>query len=147
MSFAGHALSTEEVDRISATTVTELMKLVKEDHLAFVRRVSEIVASGVVPQSGLATAHTCRLGRWYDSLTDATTLALPSFRAIAVPHQAVHECGRSAVAAIAVHDMAEAQRHLAEVREHSERVVSCLDTFGQDYLTTVRQDSKELRAA
>jgi Chemoreceptor zinc-binding domain len=95
ITFASPGLPTAEVDHISATTVTHLMRLVKDDHIAFVQRVAEIVASGVVPPGGLAAAQTCRLGRWHDSLTDPTTLALPSFRAIAPPHRAVHECGQS----------------------------------------------------
>ena len=76
VSFTGDALLAVEVDRVSATTLTELMKLAKNHHVAFVRQVSDIVASGVVPPGGLTTARTCRLGRWYDRLTDATTLTL-----------------------------------------------------------------------
>src|SRR5262249_54307237 len=116
-------------------------------HVAFVQQVSDIVASSMVPPGGLTTARTCRLGRWYDRLTDATTLALPSFRTIAVPHQAVHERGRSAVAAIAMRDMAEAQRHVADMRQQSEPMISCLDTFERDFLATVTESTAGLRAA
>jgi methyl-accepting chemotaxis protein len=135
--FNGEGMQSAEVDRISLTTVAELVTLTKDDHVGFVRRVVDVVASGHAPEGGLATHHTCRLGRWYDSLTDPATLALPSFRAIAEPHNAVHERGHKVLAAISAHDMAGAQRHLTELRAHSERVLGCLDEFGREYPVTV----------
>ena len=69
-----------------------------------------------------------------------TALALPSFKAIDEPHHAVHECGRKALAALAGDDMAAAQRHVAEMRQHSDRVLHGLDEFGRAYLGTVGAD-------
>jgi hypothetical protein len=129
------------------TTITELMKITKDDHLAFVRFVADAVASAQVPLNGLATQHTCRLGRWYDSLTDAATLALPSLRAFVEPHHGVHECGQRAIAAISANDTAGAQRHLDDLRQYSERVLKCLDAFGAEYPATLTQQRDPVATA
>jgi methyl-accepting chemotaxis protein len=146
--FTGEGLSAAEADRISQATVLELVKLTKDDHVAFVKHVADVVASGDVPKGGLATHHTCRLGRWYDSLSDGATLALPSFRGIAEPHVAVHECGHKVLAAISAHDMVAAQRYLGELRQHSERVLRCLDDFGREYPETIgKAPDRQAKAA
>jgi methyl-accepting chemotaxis protein len=144
--FSGEGMQSAEVDRISLTTVAELVKLTKGDHVGFVKRVVDAVAAGHAPEGGLATHHTCRLGRWYDSLTDSATLALPSFRAIAEPHYAVHERGHQVLAAISAHDIAGAQRHLTELRAHSERVLRCLDEFGREYPATITSQPDQAAA-
>ncbi|HEY1932498.1 MAG TPA: methyl-accepting chemotaxis protein [Acetobacteraceae bacterium] len=141
--FTDGGIAAAEVDRISQTTVAELVNVTKSDHLAYVRRVSDIAGSGEVPAGGMATQHSCRLGRWYDSLTDAATLALPSFRAIAEPHHAVHEAGDRVLAAVSFHDAASVQRHLGELRGHSERVLHCLDAFAQEYPTTIAPSEEQ----
>jgi hypothetical protein len=61
--FSGESMPSAEVDRINLTTVTELMKLTKDDHVGFVKRAVDAVAAGHTPQGGLATHHTCRLSR------------------------------------------------------------------------------------
>ncbi|HUN39865.1 MAG TPA: methyl-accepting chemotaxis protein [Acetobacteraceae bacterium] len=147
--FTDAGMQTAEADRISTTTVVELVKLAKDDHIAFVKRVVDAVASGQRPENDLPNHHACRLGRWYDSLTDATTLALPSFRGIAEPHHGVHEAGHRAFAAISSRDTSGAQRHLAEVRQHSERVLHCLDAFAAEYVASIahNQDEGQTRKA
>ncbi|HUB46999.1 MAG TPA: methyl-accepting chemotaxis protein [Acetobacteraceae bacterium] len=141
--FTDASIPAAEVDQISAVTVAELMNVAKNDHIAFVKRVSDAAASGELPANGLPSHHACRLGRWYDSLTDATTLTLPSFRAIAEPHHAVHEAGHQVLAAISSHDTAGARRHLAELRKHSERVLHCLDEFGQEYAASIARSQDQ----
>lgn len=145
--FTDAGLSTADVDRISLETVGDLVQVAKNDHVAFVKRVNDIMTSGQVPHEGLATHHTCRLGRWYDSLSDAATLALPSYRAIAEPHYAVHACGHKVLEAISAHDTEAAQRHLGELRQHSERVMRCLDEFGREYPATVTHEPDQVDRA
>ena len=77
------------------------------DHVAFVKKVVDAVEANAETAPGsLATAHHCRLGRWYDGISDPATLALASFKAIDEPHHAVHSAGRKALAALAADDMA-----------------------------------------
>jgi len=136
--FTGDGISAAELDRISMATIADLVGIAKEDHVKFVKHVAELVSSGQASER-LATAHACRLGRWYDSLSDAATLALPSFQAIAGPHRAVHDCGQQVIDAVASRNAAEAQRLLRELQQHSERVLRCLDDFGREYSSTTAQ--------
>jgi methyl-accepting chemotaxis protein len=139
ISFTDATLASAEVDRISVATVAEAVSLAKDDHRAFVQRVDEAVAAGVPPATALPSHHACRLGRWYDSLTDPATLALPSFRGIAEPHHAVHEAGQKALAALVAKDMAAAQQHLTRLRQASQAVLQALDVFGQAYPATITE--------
>ena len=84
-----------EADRISLTTIAELIRVAKDDHVAFVKRVADAVTAGekLSPDS-LSSPHHCRFGRWYDSVSDLASMALPSFKAVKAPHDAVHELGR-----------------------------------------------------
>ncbi len=147
ISFTGDGLPAAEVDQLSLSTVSELAKITKTDHVAFVKRVTDAVESGKMPDSALPNHHHCRLGRWYDGVSDAATMALPSFRAINEPHHAVHACGAKALAALAAHDMGDAKRAVADLRQQSERVLQCLDQFAAEYPTTIALQGPRAEAA
>jgi hypothetical protein len=147
IAFSGQSLPAQEVDQISAATVGDLMVLVKKDHLAFVQRVADAVTAGEVPRDGLATQHACRLGRWYDSLSDTVTLAMPEFQAIAEPHHAVHDYGCNALAALRAGDTAAAGRHVDELRTRSDQVVRRLEEFGRAYASMLSRPQGQPKAA
>ena len=84
----------------------------------------------------LASAHRCRLGRWYEDVSDTTAIALPSFKAMKAPHESVHECGRRALMALGANDAAAAQRCVTDMRAQSEQVMRHLDDFAREYPTT-----------
>ncbi len=137
IAFLGDGLPADQADRISLTTIGELMRLANDDHVAFVKRVADAVAAGQkLPPGTLASPHHCRFGLWYDAVGDTAAMALPSFKAIDAPHEAVHELGRRALVALAADDVAAARRCVADMRSQSERVLSCLDTFGREYPAT-----------
>jgi methyl-accepting chemotaxis protein len=141
IAFTGAGLLAAEADRISVTTIADVVKLTKGDHVAFVKRVADAVAArDKLPPEKLATHHSCRLGHWYDGIGDPATLALASFKAISEPHHAVHASGRKALAALADDDMIAAERHVAEMRRHSEQVLRSLDEFGRAYPSTMGSD-------
>src|SRR6185312_8594696 len=102
VAFTGGGLSAAAADRISASTIQELVKLAREDHVAFVKRIADAVATRDEAKSASSgNAHECRFGIWYESVSDPATMALPAFEAIAEPHRATHECARQALAAMA----------------------------------------------
>ncbi len=139
VAFGGDGLSAGDADRISLETIPDAVKLTKDDHVAFVKRVVDAVeARENLPPGSLATAHLCRLGRWHDGISDPATLALAAFKAIDEPHQAVHDSGRKALAALAADDVAAAQREVVAMREASGRVLQALDAFGREYPTALR---------
>lgn len=133
ISFDAHALSAADADRISLSTIDALLRHTKEDHRALVQTVADAVMTGEAPKTGLETHRNCRLGRWYDSLADSDTLALPAIQAISEPHRAMHACSQKALAAVAAGQKTEAQRWVAELRQHSDRVDHCLDEFALAY--------------
>ncbi len=138
IAYIGNELSGGDADRISLSTIPDLVKLTKEDHVAFVKRVADAVeARQVLPAGSLATAHHCRLGRWYDGVSDDGTLALASFKAIEGPHHLVHDSGRRALAALATNDLAAAQREVAGMREASGHILQNLDAFGREFPATI----------
>ena len=130
--------------RISLETIPELVRIAKENHVAFVKKVVDAVDAGQkLPPDSLATAHQCRLGRWYDGVSDRATLALASFKAIEGPHHAVHVAGRRALAALAAADTPGAQREVAAMREASRQVLQDLDLFGREYLAAFEAGRSE----
>src|SRR4051794_19275189 len=82
-------------------------------------------------------AHHCRLGRWYDGVSDPATRELAPFKALEEPHHVVHDAGARALVALVAGDMALARRELAAVRQASERVMKTLDEFGRAYPSTI----------
>ena len=145
ISFAGDGLQAADVDRISLETIPDLVRLTKDDHLAFVKKVVDAVETAEkLPPGSLATPHHCRLGRWYEGVSDLATLALASFKALDAPHHVVHDSGRRALAALAADDMTTAQREVAAMREASGRILQNLDAFGREYPTTVATSRQTL---
>ncbi|HEY2616202.1 MAG TPA: methyl-accepting chemotaxis protein [Acetobacteraceae bacterium] len=137
LTFVGDGVAADEADRISLASVAELMQKAREDHAGFVKRVVDIVASGEkLPPESLASSHHCRFGRWYDNVSDDRAMALPSFRALKQPHEAVHELGRKVLIALNADDATGAQRHVAAMRGQSDEVLRCLDALKRDYPTT-----------
>jgi methyl-accepting chemotaxis protein len=122
------SVPTAAVDALGAKYFAKLVELTKADHRAFVKRVADAVAGTKDYAVGeISTHHTCRLGRWYDSVADLVLLRLPSFKALAPPHAAVHQAGLAVLVALKDGDKDRAQAHLAELEELSHEVIACLD--------------------
>jgi methyl-accepting chemotaxis protein len=137
ISFARDGLQSGLADRISLETIGDVVALTKSDHIAFVKSVADVLEAGVdAPTGDLATAHQCRLGRWYDGISDPATRELTSFKALHEPHQAVHDAGARALLALAAGDRVTAQREGAAMREASDIVTQILDEFGRAYPST-----------
>jgi methyl-accepting chemotaxis protein len=137
VAFSGDGIAAQIADRLSLETIPDLVRLTKDDHLAFVKKVVDAVETrDTLPPGSLSNAHHCRLGRWYDDVSDPATRALASFKALNEPHYKVHDAGYRALAALAAGDLAKAETGVAAMREASGRVLQCLDAFGRDYVAT-----------
>ena len=138
IALTGDGLTAARADRVSLETIPDLVKRTKADHVAFVQKVVDAVETNEpLPAGSLATAHHCRLGRWYDGVSDPATRALAPFKALEEPHQLVHDAGARALVALVAGDMTLARRELAAVRQASERVMQALDEFGSVYPSTI----------
>ncbi len=107
-----------------------MVELTKGDHRAFVSRIAEALAGkAVLTVSELSTHHTCRLGRWYDSVGDDVLMELPAFKALMGPHAQVHDAGREVVVALADGDHDLARTRLGQLERLSHEVVVALDAM------------------
>ena len=127
-------IPTTLADRIARETAAEMVRLTSADHVAFVQRVVTAVEEHQNLNPGaLPTHHGCRLGRWYDSVTDALTTSLPAYRDLDDAHRLVHALGRDALTAEAAGMHADALAKLGGLREASRAVISTLNRFEKEF--------------
>ncbi len=76
----------------------KVIKLAQSDHVLWKKRLANMIIGreGLTPDE-LADHHTCRLGKWYDSVTEAKYKDNPVFRQLVAPHKMVHDHGIQAV--------------------------------------------------
>ena len=112
-----------------------VIELTKDDHRAFVGRVAEAVSGKIkLLPSELTTHHTCRLGRWYDTVADDVLIDLSSYKALVPPHSKVHEKGRDVLIALHDGDRDLASQRLAELEQVSLAVMDSLDAMGREMM-------------
>ncbi|PPQ29572.1 cache domain-containing protein [Rhodopila globiformis] len=138
IAFTGDGLTAAQVDQVSLETIPDLVKQTKADHAAFVQKVVHAVeANEPLPASSLGTAHHCRLGRWFDGVSDPATRVLAPFKALEEPHHVVHDAGARALVALVAGDMMLARQELEAVRQASAHIMQALDEFGRAYPSTI----------
>ncbi|AWK87897.1 hypothetical protein DEW08_06680 [Azospirillum thermophilum] len=132
--FDGEGLSTAEVNRIALRSTDRLVEATKNDHRVFVDRICAAAAGRAqIEPATLSTHHTCRLGTWYDNVSDLVMMELPAFKALAEPHREVHRVGREVLSALANGDGALAASKMSRLEESSRRVIGALDQLGRQY--------------
>ena len=105
-----------------------IVHVAKNDHMAFKRQVVNTVMGRRDHKSDqMADHHTCRLGRWYDNVSDERILSHPVFKKLIAPHEQVHAHGRAALVAHENHDFETALKELTELEYYSKEVLSILD--------------------
>lgn len=112
------AVTIENSGSYIQTSLNELMKnpdaamiiqITKADHASFKKKVIDTLVGRVqVTSSDLPDHHTCRLGKWYDSVKDPTILAMPAYKNLLSCHEAVHNHGKQALNCFAEGDLAQA---------------------------------------
>ncbi len=104
----------------------------KSDHLLWKKRLSEmLVGLNSLKSSELSDHHQCRLGKWYDAVTDETLRGNKAFVELLTPHELVHRHGRAAADCHARSDTAGAIAELAEMERASKAVLQGLDKLLQ----------------
>ena len=117
--------------RLVPEGVPDILLIAQSDHLAWRARMEAALGGSVRLDPGTLADHTsCRLGKWYyDAAQTAAFRSAPAFRALEVPHQKVHEAGRRMATLLREGRKAEAETHMAEVREASAQVVAGLQAL------------------
>jgi methyl-accepting chemotaxis protein len=109
-----------------------LCELAKIDHVLFKKRIVDVIMGDAhwnpheVPD-----CHGCRLGKWYDSVTDRRLTGNPHFRALKDPHQRVHDEGIQTLTCFHNGDMDGAVRHLRTMNQASTEVLQKLDALSR----------------
>ncbi len=102
----------------------------KSDHMLWKKKLNQLFAGvSSLSASELSDHHSCRLGKWYASVADASIKSHPAFLALEAPHRAVHQFGKASAEAIANGDRAEGYRLLSEMEKASVEVVRLIDTL------------------
>ena len=120
------------VDMLAAVNQVEMRNavilLAKSDHMIWRRRLAEMLAGRTsLNPDELANHHTCRLGQWYDAISDQDIRRHPAFVALAVPHEKVHRLGIQAAKLFRDGDFDNAVSVVAAIEGPSQEVQNLLD--------------------
>jgi len=99
----------------------------QSDHFIWKKRLADILVGTTTETArDLTDHHHCRLGKWYESVTDPAIREKAAFKAIADPHRRVHEHGRKAAELFHDGHREEAAAEYKEVDKASREVVELL---------------------
>lgn len=105
----------------------KVIKLAQSDHVLWVKRLANMVVGREgLNANELADHHSCRLGKWYDKVTEPKVLNHPAFAQLAGPHQIVHDHGIRAVRHYNNRDHTAALKEIALVELASKQVLMLL---------------------
>lgn len=105
----------------------KVIKLAQSDHVIWKKRlVSMICGKEGLDDQELADHHSCRLGKWYDQVTDSQMINSPQFQALLPPHERVHRYGKEAVVFYNQGNIGAALKEIEKVEEASVDVLQLL---------------------
>ena len=118
----------EQIAKLAELEVPgKVLRLAQSDHVIWKKRLANMVVGreGLNP-SELANHNTCRLGKWYNQVTDPSYKNNPAFRALEHPHRLVHDHGIRAVRLFNDGDTEAALAEIRKVEEASKEVLNIL---------------------
>lgn len=97
------------------------------DHIAFAEKVMSVLAGhGKVYASELTTHETCRLGKWYRSVTDERIRTKPAFSTLLELHRQVHAEGKKVLELWEAGDQAAARQMAEKMNASVKKVIESL---------------------
>lgn len=144
------ALNTLLAENINAFTALDraemLIQITKNDHVLFKKNIMDTLAGrkNLTPED-LPNHHKCRLGMWYEHVTDPYLLNNPVYKKLHTPHLKVHEHGKGILAAYHKNDMDEAMSELDKLNDASHQVIDILDQLTHELID--RQQKEQIAAA
>jgi methyl-accepting chemotaxis protein len=123
------ALVAEQFAKLDNLTISDyVLYRAKSDHFIWKKNLAEMfVGLNNLTEAELADHHSCRLGKWYDQMTDTSFTENPIFKSLIEPHSRVHTHGKTAAQLHARGEKDEAATYFAQMEEASIEVVSLLD--------------------
>lgn len=102
----------------------------KSDHFLWKKRLAEmLVGRTTLTEDELSDHHSCRLGKWYEAVTDAGLREQPAFKQLLTPHSEVHRLGKQAARHHAAGERDQAVAAIEGMNGASQQVVDLLDTI------------------
>lgn len=102
----------------------------KSDHFLWKKRLAEmLVGLNSLNPDELADHHSCRLGKWYQSIEDSWFKSNSNFRNLDAPHKVVHDYGIKAAHAYKDGKLKEAWQAYHQMDEASKEVILLLDNL------------------
>jgi len=128
----------EELRGSAGAFITEGSHLImcdtaKLDHRMFVAKVnSHVKGVMTLEASKLPDHHTCRFGKWYDTLGKELCGNLPSYETINAPHERIHALAKDAISVYSSGDKEKAVRIYGEIEEISKQITDLLDNIKRE---------------
>jgi methyl-accepting chemotaxis protein len=111
----------------------KVVKLAQSDHVIWKKRLANmVVGKEGLKESELADHHSCRLGKWYDTLNDPQYTKNPAFKELVTPHKLVHDHGKNAARLYNSGNLQGALEEIVKVEAASEdvlRLLADLETY------------------
>ena len=100
----------------------------KSDHFLWKKKLAEaFLGFETLSANELADHHSCRLGKWYDTIAEGGILNNPNYQALEAPHAEVHKYGKLAAEHYTSGEIRLAEEEFVKMEEASQRVVDLLD--------------------
>ena len=118
----------EQIAKLAELEVPgKVLRLAQSDHVIWKKRLANMIVGreGLNPNE-LADHNTCRLGKWYNQVTDPACRNNAAFRALEHPHRLVHDHGIRAVRYFNEGDTEAALVEIGRVEEASKEVLAIL---------------------
>ena len=113
MNRASQTLDDRVEDFAKMGTPRSIIEVARNDHIRFKRSIIDrMLGRNQLEADKVSNHHGCRLGQWYDGITDERLRAIPAYTALEAPHREVHEHGKRAVE---LHTEGDSDGALAEV--------------------------------
>lgn len=117
-------------DWFKSESERSLCEMAKIDHVLFKKRVYDtIMGRNNWKSSEVPDHHNCRLGKWYDGVSNDKLTNNPVFAELKGPHKAVHLAAKQALDAHYEDDFPKALQHMRELNEASFTVVKMLGSL------------------
>jgi len=111
----------------------QTIRTIKTDHLLWRWWVyNSLLGYHQIDGQAVGNYESCRMGVWYKSKSGGEISKLPSYAAIAEPHERIHRLAKEAVGLLEAKDKTSAQQRLDQIGLASREVVDCLDRLQQD---------------
>ncbi len=107
--------------------------ITRSDHVAFKKRVMEAICGRTsLHADDLPDHHNCRLGKWYDNVSEEAMLGHSAYKDLNAPHEKVHAHGKEALRQYANGNWEQAIEEAHKLDKASHEVLTLLQKLGDE---------------